>query len=145
MTTIQWYKIPSATQYADNEPTILMDTDSKGLPDMLRLLKRYRLRQQIDIDDVSSEYGVWSRWNPTTTGTSSSSSLEKSAWKPDPRLPVLGHRAVVPHGNAEKLLGVEGSGSTTSPWKEYRRHRIRLGVAEGDSEIPSGESYLYKS
>lgn len=33
---------------------VLVDTDAAGKQDLLRLLKRYRLRQKLEIDDASA-------------------------------------------------------------------------------------------
>ena len=81
-------------------------------------------------------------------------------WAPDPRLWQLGLRAVLPAeasssagssggsggepssggGSSEQVSSSSSSsGVSSSGWQEHRRWRMLFGVAEGDSEIPSGE------
>ncbi|PRW58166.1 transferase mitochondrial [Chlorella sorokiniana] len=115
---------------SDVEPTVLADVDAAGMEDLLRLLKRYRLRQKLDIQDVSQQYRVWARWGGAA---GDSSAAPSPGWLPDPRLPQLGLRAVLPRGEEGEATG--GS----ADWEAHRRWRMLHGVAEGDSEIPSGE------
>ena len=56
------------------------------------------------------------------------------AWKSDPRLSSLGHRAVLQKDETPAKSGT----SSASP-EDYRVFRYQQGVAEGDSEMPSGE------
>lgn len=113
---------------------MLADVDAAGMEDLLRLLKRYRLRQKLDIQDVSQEYRVWARWGGAAGAAGDGGAAAAPlGWLPDPRLPQLGLRAVLPRG--EEGEGAAGS----SGWEAHRRWRMLHGVAEGDSEIPSGE------
>lgn len=114
-------------------PTVLLDADATGADDLLRLMKRYRLRQKIDIDDVSRDFQSWVRFSGTDDNDSCGSNCG-TAWVRDPRLPSLGRRTVLPTGAMPQSEIVQ------VPWQSYRRHRFATGVAEGDSEIPSGEA-----
>lgn len=120
---------PPPVPTSDAEPTVLADVDAAGMEDLLRLLKRYRLRQKLDIQDVSQQYRVWARWG----GAAGDSGAPPPGWAPDPRLPQLGLRAVLPRGGEG-----EGAGGSCG-WEAHRRWRMLHGVAEGDSEIPSSE------
>lgn len=120
----------------DATPTLFVDTDASGANDLLRLLKRYRLRQKIDIDDVSADYQIWARFG-TPTEISQSSSVETEMWVLDPRLAALGHRAVLPTSAAAPA---STGAAAEAPWQAYRDWRLAHGVGEGDSEIPSGEA-----
>jgi folate-binding protein YgfZ len=142
-------------------PTVLLDIDSYGKNDLLRLLKRYRLREKIEIDDVSEDWQVWTRFpgqeeeeEEEKRETNSSQqflqngNLQKivpSSWPADPRLPSLGFRTLFPttsttHSTNSPPVEVLRNYEKTVPWEVYRRYRISLGVAEGDQEIPSGEA-----
>lgn len=115
----------------DAEPTVLADVDAAGMEDLLRLLKRYRLRQKLDIQDVSQQYRVWARWGGAAAEDGGAE--VPPGWAPDPRLPQLGLRAVLPRGGEGEAAG------GAAGWEAHRRWRMLHGVAEGDSEIPSGE------
>lgn len=113
---------------------MLVDCDAAGREDLLRLLRRYRLRQKVDIADVSSDYRVWACFGGGSDGASAPAAAGPG-WAPDPRLPQLGLRAVLPAGEGG---GESGGGD----WRAHRRWRIAHGVAEGDTEIPSGAPLL---
>eukprot|EP00887_Chlorella_sp_A99_P005774 scaffold1.g5774.t1 len=121
----------------------LLDVDAQGKDDLLRLLKRYRLRLKIAIDDLSDSHSVWVRFGGSGEaagrsggaaggGGGAASSSGEGGWPTDPRLPALGLRAVVPNEQAPSSSGGGG-------WQDFRRWRVLHGVAEGDSEIPTGE------
>ncbi|KFM27737.1 Putative transferase CAF17, mitochondrial [Auxenochlorella protothecoides] len=109
----------------DEEACLLLDVHADSLPDLSRLLKRYRLRQKVDIADLSGEVSVWAA---TEHGAAPCPSAHL-AWGPDPRLPALGARG----------LGAWGEASA-SEQARFARHRMPLGVAEGDAEIPHGHA-----
>ncbi|KXZ46958.1 hypothetical protein GPECTOR_39g452 [Gonium pectorale] len=60
-----------------------------------------------------------------------------SWWRRDPRLPDLGFRGLLPASDpaGESAQGLPGVGED-----EYRALRYRLGVAEGETEIPAGQA-----
>lgn len=127
--------------------TVLLDTDSYGKNDLLRLLKRYRLREKIEIDDVSEEWQVWTRFGGDidTLAQLHNENLKLPSWPADPRLPSLGFRTLLPTSSSTNSTTsrpgeVLHSYDNTVPWGVYRQYRISLGVAEGDREIPSGEA-----
>jgi len=69
-------------------------------------------------------------------------------WRQDPRLPELGLRGVF---DAQQLPGPPAASSSGSSRKQqaagmsivgeeaFRQYRYTLGVAEGDTDIPTGE------
>lgn len=114
------------------EPTVLVDVSANTLPDIVRLLKRYRLRQRIEIDDVSQNWTVWARFGADNLA-------QTNSWPRDPRLPDLGARGIFPVSDEQRSL-IANSNLPLVHWDAYRRWRIAHGVAEGDEEIPSGEA-----
>lgn len=64
--------------------------------------------------------------------------LHAEPWQQDPRLQALGLRAILPRSSSGELSASGGAG-VLMDWRDYRRWRIQQGVAEGDSEIPTGE------
>ncbi len=112
---------------------MLADVDASGKEDLLRLLRRYRLRQKIDIDDVSDTHQVWARFGGTPDALQAQ---PPPGWAPDPRLWQLGLRAVLPAADSSSSSNSGGSDG----WREHRRWRMLFGVAEGDVEMPTGAS-----
>lgn len=58
-------------------------------------------------------------------------------WPSDPRLEALGQRSIQ---SADATPSLEGTSLADA--EEFRRWRIEHGVAEGDSEMPSGELHF---
>jgi folate-binding protein YgfZ len=119
-----------------SQPTVFVDVDANTLPDIIRVLKRYRLRQKIEIDDVSQYWTVWARF-----GADDKSTQANLCWPPDPRgLSDLGARGIFPASDDQESIISNSNSHNIVHWDAYRRWRIALGVAEGDAEIPSGEA-----
>jgi folate-binding Fe-S cluster repair protein YgfZ len=118
-------------------PTVLADVDRRGAADLLRLLRRYRLRQKVDIEDASQQYRVWAQYGGTADALHAAAAAPPPGWAPDPRLPHLGLRAVLP---AAAASADGGGGAALASWQDHRRWRLLHGVAEGDDEIPTGEA-----
>ena len=132
------------TATATTTTAVLLDVSASAKEDMLRLLKRYRLRQQIDIDDVSSEYQVWTRFGggdalSIDNATPSPPPLA-NPWPSDPRLLSLGFRTILSTSDAQSQLSPTPHATPVSSHTEYKRWRMGQGVAEGDEEIPSGDA-----
>eukprot|EP00891_Asterochloris_glomerata_P001881 jgi/Astpho2/1881/Aster-x1047 len=106
-----------------NKPVILADVDAASADRLLQTLKRSRLRANIELQDLSQDFKVWTRFG--------SGQLQEGHWPSDPRLPLLGQRAVL---GAEDRPSFQGDEQQTDP-VEYRRWRIEQGVAEGRDEI----------
>ncbi|KAL3149050.1 hypothetical protein ABBQ32_001895 [Trebouxia sp. C0010 RCD-2024] len=107
---------------------LLADVDKHGATDLVKLLNRYKLRAKVDIADVSSEYTTWARFGPGL--------LPQGEWHSDPRLQALGQRIVLQAH--DKPTTPEGEQETEGI--QYKAWRIEQGVAEGDTEMPSGHA-----
>ncbi|CAJ0571953.1 unnamed protein product, partial [Mesorhabditis spiculigera] len=84
----------------------LVECSAKNQKDFKKLLEKYRLRKQVEIED--SPDSVYYTSEPTKT--------------PDPRTPALGYRLLGKHESDGKL-------------DEYKALRYSVGVAEGKSEL----------
>jgi tRNA-modifying protein YgfZ len=94
--------------WADAED-VLLDCERGAAADLVRRLTLYRLRRPITIEREPELCVHWLR--------------DGEAGMPDPRLPALGRRWVAPDDGA-----AEG----------WHAHRLRLGVAEGRTELGDG-------
>ncbi|KAL4430191.1 hypothetical protein ABPG77_004973 [Micractinium sp. CCAP 211/92] len=108
-------------------PTVLVDCDAQQRRALMDLLQRYSLHHKIDVTSASKHYSVFAAFGSSLAGAATAA---EPPWPHDPRLPALGRRAVLPRSSAP---------APTATWKDYQRWRILQGVAEGDTEIPSGE------
>lgn len=93
-------------------------------------LQRYSLHHKIDVSSAAKGYSVLAAWGSGVAGAAAAPERE---WPKDPRLPALGRRTILPRGSAPA--------PTASP-ADYQLWRIKQGVAEGDTEIPSGAAPL---
>ncbi len=113
---------------------------------------RYRLHSQVTIDDISTEYTVCTAFghdiaatsNTTTTSDATtttqnpwqSDKTNPLTWPSDPRLPILGRRAILPREGVPGLHALQGVlEEYADGWRSWR---VQHGVAEGDTEMPSG-------
>ncbi len=98
------------SEAVDGDQDVLIDCEREAAGDLVRRLTLYRLRRPIQI---APEQSLAVHWSRSGDGTS------------DPRLAELGRRWLAPAESA-----AEG-------WLE---HRLRLGVAEGRSELGSDKT-----
>jgi folate-binding protein YgfZ len=88
-------------------------------------LKFYKLRAKVAIDDLSDRLGVLAVW----PGAASEFGLSY----PDPRLPALGARVMLPPDVAAEAAA--DLGATLTDAAAYHRHRIALGVPQGGQDF----------
>lgn len=100
-------------------------------PTLVEKLMFYKLRAKIAIEDFSDRLGVMAVWDD-----GGEADTEYGLCYPDPRLPALGIRIIVPPevaGDAAADLG-----ATLDDADAYDAHRIALGVPRGGQDF----SYL---
>lgn len=112
---------------------LLADVHSDGIPDLLRLLKRFKMRAAVDIADVSDSYTAWARFGSGILLDAGAENQTK-AWPRDPRLNELGRRAVVDTECGSNHL------TAVADAAKFRSWRIELGIAEGPEEMPAGDA-----
>jgi folate-binding protein YgfZ len=101
----------------------------KALAGMLvEKLNFYRLRAKITIEDMSPSLCVMAVWDGAALS-------EDGLSYPDPRLPALGTRSILPPQLAAEAAGTLGA--TLTDAAAYEAHRIALGVPRG------GEDFAY--
>lgn len=102
-------------------------------------IKRYKLRADAEIEDVSSDYTVAAIWGGPYE--------PKGRGKPpiyftDPRLPGLGYRELMTMGSDWALAGDAAECATAD---DYHAHRIALGVPEGGKDYPFGDTFPHEA
>ena len=106
---------------------------AKTLADKLAL---YKLRAKVQIEDLSGELGVVAAWDgdPVT---------KPDLAFPDPRLPDLGWRVLVPEALAAtvaKLIGADLLDSAA-----YNAHRVSCGVPRGGLDFSYGDAFPHET
>jgi tRNA-modifying protein YgfZ len=106
---------------------------AKPLVDRLNL---YKLRARVMIEDLSEVLGVLAAWSGNgSTGCGQS--------YPDPRLPMLGIRVMIPPHLAS--VAVADLGATMVDAREYETHRIALGIPRGGIDFSYGDAFPHES
>ncbi|OVA07658.1 Glycine cleavage T-protein [Macleaya cordata] len=139
---------------------LFADVDATMLDELLECFKKYRLRSNVDIENMTEEFSCWQRFGGNLSSKSASTEEPEAAsvgwgggvdragesaskgnnfgwqWYKDPRLESLGFRGIFPSNTIPPL--VESDKETDE--KNYLQWRLEKGVAEGSTEIPKGEA-----
>jgi tRNA-modifying protein YgfZ len=99
-------------------------------------LNFYKLRANVVIEDLSETLGVMAIWE-------GQGKTEYGLCYPDPRLPDLGARCMLPPQLAEKAAADLGS-DLVAP-SMYEVHRITLGVPRGGMDFIYGDTFPHGS
>ncbi len=134
----------------NTEGALLMDCEAERLADLQRRLKLYKLRSQVQLEDVQSTYSVVALFGDAAL---SALGLENTAGKSadlaegrvfvDPRLSEMGARAILPAAAAETML--TGAGFELASLAEYDRVRSELGVPDGSRDLEIEKSILLEN
>ncbi|KIY03774.1 uncharacterized protein Z520_00465 [Fonsecaea multimorphosa CBS 102226] len=127
----------------------LIEVDSESAGDLLKHLKKHKLRAKFTLEKVDGQrMGVYYTWPPPTSGSQDfvSSSITGGLGGQDPR-PGMGVRWLLDEvsSKAGVLQRLEDTGSQPATMEEYTVHRMLNGVAEGQSEIISGHALPQES
>jgi folate-binding protein YgfZ len=105
-------------------------------PVLVQKLNLYKLRAKVIIEDLSDILRVLAIWDGLSTAT-------YGLTYPDPRLPVLGMRAMIsPHLAQEAATAF---GATLVDASEYEIHRIALGIPRGGSDFAYGDAFPHET
>jgi folate-binding protein YgfZ len=108
----------------------LFDRPTAAVPYFVKRLGFYKLRADVEIQDLSQSHRVAAAWGspqpPQITGTLAV----------DPRLKSLGFRMIVA---ADQALPVGGYASADEA--DYDAHRIAAGIPEGEVDFAYGQSF----
>ena len=107
----------------------LIDLPRAMTADFLKRLGLYKLRAKVEFADLGDDHIVVATW-----GAYAAPILDGPV-APDPRLPALGYRAVVPAGADMAPDHEEATGA------DYEAHRIALGVPAGGADFAYGDAF----
>jgi folate-binding protein YgfZ len=102
---------------------------------LLERLKFYRLRAKVAIEDASEAFGVMAFWDGASISEQPGA---EGLCYPDPRLPELGLRAIVPGG------GGMAEAELAEP-AQYEAHRIMLGVPHGGIDFAYEDAFPHEA
>ncbi len=128
------------------EDGFYLDCENQTRQDLITRLGRYRLRAQVDIRDIATEFDIYvltgsdviARLGLTGEEGAAAGFAGGLAYN-DPRAIALGARAYLPTGTGEQSL-LE-AGFEKGALAPYDAHRFSLGIADGTPEIEPAKSY----
>jgi folate-binding protein YgfZ len=105
-------------------------------PVLAEKLNFYKLRAKVTIEDLSETLGVLAAWDGSGT-------TDQGLVYPDPRLPALGCRVMLPPHLADTAAAELGAKLVDTA--EYEAHRIALGVPRGGLDFIYGEAFPHEA
>ena len=105
-------------------------------PELTERLNFYKLRAKVIVEDLSETLGVLAIWD-------GDGRTDYGLCYPDPRLPALGARCMLPPHLVDKAatdLGAELVDASA-----YEAHRIALGVPRGGADFIYGDAFPHES
>nr|WP_213163318.1 hypothetical protein [Kaustia mangrovi] len=118
----------------------LVDCAASQKDELVKRLTFYKLRAQVDIEDMGSDHAVAAIWGDDAQPDPGAAAGELGLYAfADPRTPEAGLRVVAPRASLDRLAGLFGA----EPADElsYDRHRIALGLGDSDADIGSGRTF----
>jgi folate-binding protein YgfZ len=122
---------PQGRYFADffiifDEDRLLLDAPRNQIPDLLKRLTRFRLRADVQLEDLSDTIHVHACWDATPP--------EVPLTAPDPRLPQAGYLLL-----SETMLPADGTPAA------YAAHRIPLGLPDGPPDLEPEKTLLLEA
>jgi len=115
---------------------IFLDVPKALAGELVKKLNFYKLRAKVMVEDLSDTLGVMAAWDgggETRHGLS----------YPDPRLPALGMRVMLPPRLAREAAAELGADLVAA--EAYEAHRIALGVPRGGEDFAYGEAFPHEA
>jgi folate-binding protein YgfZ len=127
--------IVAAVPAADGS-ALFIDCPRALAANLVERLNFYKLRAKVIVEDLSQTLGVLAAWDGTGT-------TEYGLVYPDPRLPALGLRVMLPPHLAAEAAG--DLGATLVGPEAYEAHRIALGVPRGGLDFAYGDAFPHEA
>ncbi|KAI8868545.1 Aminomethyltransferase folate-binding domain-containing protein [Ramicandelaber brevisporus] len=131
--------------FVPSSPRYLVECDAGLAQQVTKLLKVYRVRASVQIEDVSSQYAPWQIWGKHVHAAlkSLAGSGNLDAWCIDPRASgALGMRVLLPRSGAGPQLPASFMQVSAA---EYTARRLVYGVPEGSEDLLVGKSLPLES
>jgi folate-binding protein YgfZ len=131
---------------------LFLDCEADRAASFLKRLRLYKLRSNVEVEDVSDSVSVFALLPLSEGGTlptgmpemrtpgAARSLDEGGSVYVDPRLSALGWRAILPKDQSEIILA--NFGGTPGSRSDYDKLRIPLGVADGSRDMPVEKAIL---
>ena len=130
-----------------SKSSYLIEISQNAVTDVLRLLRTYKLRKQVQIEDVTSLYRVWSIISSENDFLASTNDIKDSlqfktrqglvVGQSDPRHASLGIRLITQRDT--ELASLTDVCHLSNDLSLYKQWLYRHGVAEGTEDMPPGE------
>ena len=117
----------------EEEDGILLDSEAARLEELRRRLLLYRLRSKVEITR-RPDLAVVAIWGAVDGAAPA---------EPDPRLPALGARAILPAAAVPAFMSSRNA-RDVGP-EAYDRHRLALGVPDGSRDLVVQKALLLES
>lgn len=113
-----------------------LDVPRAVMATLIARLNLYKLRAKVLIEDLSEVLGVLAVWD-------GNGATKQGLAYPDPRLPALGQRLMLPPHLAAATAA--GLGASFVGADDYEAHRIALGVPQGGADFAYGDAFPHES
>ncbi|XP_014676494.1 PREDICTED: putative transferase CAF17 homolog, mitochondrial isoform X2 [Priapulus caudatus] len=123
----------------DKGQNYLLETDKDQVDDVLKHLKKYKLRKKADLFSMSDEMSVWAVASPPNESVTVASNKSHIFLNMDPRAPDLGYRLILASGTQASDVVTNCKVADDPQW--YEKLRYRLGVGEGVVNHPPGKCF----
>jgi tRNA-modifying protein YgfZ len=121
---------------AEDGGGFFLDCPRALAPALVEKLNFYKLRAKVMVENLSEALGVMAVWD-------GSAGTEYGLCYPDPRLPALGMRIILPpHLASEAATDID---ATLVDSEAYEAHRIVLGVPRGGNDFSYGDTFPHES
>jgi folate-binding protein YgfZ len=121
---------------AEDGGGFFLDCPRALAPDLVAKLNFYKLRAKVMAEDLSEVLGVMAVWD-------GNGDTEYGLCYPDPRLPALGSRIMLPpHLAGEAAADL---GATLVDADAYDAHRVALGVPRGGMDFMYGDTFPHEA
>ena len=118
--------------------TLLIDCEAARLADLFKRLKMYKLRANVELENVSEQFSVAALF-----GKGLADSVVQGCQYQDPRHPQMGLRTIINKQNAAQIL--YDAGYTPMSRKAYDQQRLTLTVPDGSRDLMIDKSTLMES
>lgn len=134
----------------ERDEALLLDCEAERRADLIKRLKIYKLRAQVEVVDETDDWAVAAIFGEGSTDAIGGGAIPGAALPfaggvafVDPRLPAMGARALLPVDRAEEKL--EAAGLEAADRSAWDAHRLALGVPDGSRDLEIEKSTLMEA